>query len=750
MNLEQTTKKLVSITGQVERITYANNETGYAIVKVRICGYYELVTVVGNIVSPAPGAILNMSGEWSSHPKFGDQFKVVFYSCSAPASIDGIEKYLGSGLIKGIGPVMAQRIVKIFGEKTLDIIEESVEKLRQVAGIGKQRIGMISKAWIKQKEIRSVMLFLQSHDISSAYATKIYKRYGNKSIDVVTENPYCLAHDIFGIGFITADKIAQKLGFDKNFPLRAEAGILYVLHELADEGHVYCPLDLPYKPSIFETDLTCSTVDSDQYSLLSKAAEILKIEQDVLNIAIQSLNAKKKIVIEELRDDLEVVKGIFLTGYHIAEMQTAKRLMCIRDVEKNINNIDAEKELDWVQAKLSITLAKRQIEAIRAAITNKLLVITGGPGTGKTTIIKSILQIFSKQTSKILLAAPTGRAAKRMTEATGLQSKTIHRLLEFNFAKGGFQKNEENLLICDLIILDEASMIDILLIHHLLKSIPKHATLIIVGDINQLPSVGPGSVLKDIIRSKACTVVELNEIFRQAQKSSIVVNAHKIINGQYPVINNIENTDLYFIKEDKQENVLDKIIRVVKDRIPSKFKYDSVSDIQVLTPMNRGIIGTTKLNEALQDALNPHGFELIRGRQRYRVGDKVMQIRNNYDKDVFNGDTGYIKIIDVENQTVVVSIDNLDIKYEYSELDELILAYAISIHKSQGSEYPVVVIPLVAQHYVMLARNLLYTGITRGKNLVVLIGSKRAMFLAVSNNKIMNRNSWLSKRLLTK
>lgn len=750
MNPEQTAKKLVSITGQVERITYANDETGYTIVKVRICGYHDLVTVVGNIVSPTPGAILNMSGEWSSHPKFGDQFKVVFYSCSVPASVYGIEKYLGSGLIKGIGPVMAQRIVKMFGEKTLDIIEESVEKLLQITGIGKQRIEMISKAWIEQKEIRSVMLFLQSHGVSSAYATKIYKRYGNKSIDVVTENPYRLAHDIFGIGFITADKIAQKLGFDENSPLRAEAGILYVLHELADEGHVYYPLNLPCRLSTSETDFACPTIDSSRYSLLSKAAEMLKVEQDVLNVAIQSLNTEKKIVIEELRDDLEVVQGIFLTGYHIAEIQTAKRLTCIRDAEKIINNIDTKKELDWVQAELSITLAERQIEAIKAAITNKLLVITGGPGTGKTTITKSILQIFSKQTSKILLAAPTGRAAKRMTEATGLQSKTIHRLLEFNFAKGGFQKNEENPLICDLIILDEASMIDILLMHHLLKAIPKHATLIIVGDINQLPSVGPGSVLKDIIRSKACTVVELNEIFRQAQKSSIIVNAHKIINGKYPIIDNLENTDLYFIKEDEQEHVLDKIIRVVKDRIPSKFKYNAINDIQVLTPMNRGIVGTTKLNEALQDALNPSGFELIRGRQRYRVGDKVMQIRNNYDKDVFNGDTGHIKVIDPENQTVVVSVDSRDIKYEYSELDELILAYAISIHKSQGSEYPVVVIPLVVQHYVMLARNLIYTGITRGKKLVVLIGSKRAMFLAVKNNKIMNRNTWLRKRFLKK
>ena len=404
--------------------------------------------------------------------------------------------------------------------------------------------------------------------------------------------------------------------------------------------------------------------------------------------------------------------------------------------------------MDYVQKQLSITLAERQIEAIKAAITNKVLVITGGPGTGKTTIIKSILQIFSSVTNSILLAAPTGRAAKRMSEATGRESKTIHRLLEFNMAKGGFQKNEEFQLECDLIILDEASMIDSLLMYHLLKAIPKNATLIIVGDINQLPSVGAGSVLKDIIKSNAFPVIELNEIFRQAQQSAIIVNSHNIIQGKIPSLDNInENSDFYFIKDDDQEGVLDKVIRLVKQRIPQKFGFDSINDIQVLTPMNRGIVGTSKLNEYLQEALNPDGLEIVRGGRKYRIGDKVMQIRNNYDKEVFNGDIGFITNIDTENQSVTITVDGRAVTYDFSDLDELVLAYAVSIHKSQGSEYQVVVMPLVMAHYMMLARNLLYTGITRGKKLVVVVGSKKAMFLAVKNNKIMSRNTWLSERL---
>ncbi|MDR0555794.1 MAG: ATP-dependent RecD-like DNA helicase [Holosporaceae bacterium] len=711
--------------GQLERITYASEENDYVVAKVRVYGRADLVTIVGNIPSPTPGEILDMSGTWSNHPKFGEQFKVAFCFCSVPASVNGIEKYLGSGLIRGIGPVMAKRIVKMFGEKTLDIIEKSADKLMSIEGIGKQRIKMIAGAWAEQREIRSVMVFLQAHGVSSAYAAKIYKKYGNDAIAIVKANPYRLAHDIFGIGFLTADSIARKLGFDEKSPLRAEAGIMFALSELAEDGHVYYPKD----------------------SLISKAKEMLNVDESVLEIAMESLLVENRIVIENLRSSEVESLGVFLSKYHMAEVQIAKKMKEIRDSPKNIKDIYIDSVLKYVQKKLSLSLAEKQIDAVKAAIEHKLLVITGGPGTGKTTITKAIIEIFSLVTDKILLAAPTGRAAKRMSEATGREAKTIHRLLEFDRTRGGFKHNEDFPLICDLIILDEASMIDTLLMYHLLRAIPAQATLILVGDINQLPSVGAGNVLKDIINSNSFTVVELNEIFRQAKQSAIITNAHRIINGQYPRIDNESDTDFYFINEDDQEKVLEKIILMVKQRIPRKFGYNPLCDIQVLTPMNRGVVGTMKINESLQEALNPEGFEIIRGGRSYRVGDKVMQIRNNYDKNVFNGDIGSITSIDSENQVITIVVDGRNVAYAYSELDELVLAYAVSVHKSQGSEYPAVVMPLVTAHYIMLQRNLVYTGVTRGKKLVILVGSKKAMFLAINNNKISCRYTYLGARL---
>ncbi|GHU17853.1 ATP-dependent RecD-like DNA helicase [Alphaproteobacteria bacterium] len=748
---------LVKLKGQLERVTYENEENDYVVAKVKVYGYANLVTIIGNIPSPTPGEVLSMSGNWIEHPKFGEQFKVVFCTCSVPASIVGIEKYLGGGLIRGVGPVMAKRIVAKFGEKTLDIIEGSIEKLREVEGIGRHRIEMIGKAWIEQKEIRSVMVFLQSHSVSSAYASKIYKRYGNESIAVVKENPYRLAHDIFGIGFLTADKIAQKLGFDTKSPLRAEAGIMFILHELTDEGHVYYPYE----------------------ELITKAKEMLEVDESVLDIAMKSLLAKKtSVTLDSLtlspqtslyadcncntdaesisQTDLayneegdedgggsNVTLAVYLAGSYLAEAQIAKMLKEIRDSSKNTKEIRIDEALEQAQKKLSISLAERQIEAIKAAITNKLLVITGGPGTGKWLHHRRLLMLRQLQHRKQI----SHTFQKEAKQKTHVLQAPIHRLLQFDPLNGGFKHNENNQLDCDLIILDEASMIDTLLMYHLLKAIPRHATLILVGDINQLPSVGAGNVLKDIIGSNAFTVIELNEIFRQAQESAIIMNSHRIVNGKYPEINNCENSDFFFNSEDDQEKVLEKIISLVKTRISKKFGYDPISDIQVLTPMNRGIVGTSKMNESLQEALNPNGFEITRGGRRYRVGDKVMQIRNNYDKNVFNGDIGFISDIDAENQQIFVNIDGNDISYGYSELDELVLAYAVSIHKSQGSEYPVVVIPLVMSHYMMLQRNLIYTGITRGKKLVVIVGSKKAMFISVNNDKTMKRNTWLKERL---
>jgi exodeoxyribonuclease V alpha subunit len=688
---------LADLQGQIERITYTNEENGYTIAKVKVKGRRDLVTVVGNLMAPTPGEILQMQGEWGNHPKFGEQFRVVHYKSLIPASVAGIEKYLGSGLIKGIGPIMAKRIVKAFGKETLDVIEEEIEKLTEVEGIGKKRVEMIRKAWADQKEIRQVMLFLQSHGVSSGYATKIFKTYGNDAIEVVQENPYRLATDIFGIGFLTADRIAEKLGFARDSELRAEAGILYVLYQLADEGHVYYPLDL----------------------LLRKCQKILEVEQEILLRALDTLRAEEKIVLEDLKENKETTAGhraVYLAKFHLSETNNAARLKALINAPKAIRPIDPGKALAWVQQQLDITLAAKQVDAVKCALTDKVVVITGGPGTGKTTIINAILKIFARAGVKFLLTAPTGRAAKRMSEATGHEAKTIHRLLEYSFQKGGFQKDDKTPLKCDLLVVDEASMIDTILMHHLLKAVRPGATLILVGDVNQLPSVGAGAVLQDIIASRAVPVMELNEIFRQARESLIIVNAHKINQGLMPTLkaSGHKLADFYFIEQEDPEKVLGIILDLVKDRIPSRFGFDPIDDIQVLTPMHKGVVGAGNLNQELQQALTPGPDSLTRGGRNFRLHDKVMQIRNNYEKEVFNGDLGRILRIDPESQEMVIDFDGRKVPYDYADLDEVVLAYAISIHKSQGSEYPAVVIPILTQHYVLLQRNLIYTGVTRG------------------------------------
>jgi len=722
---------LAELQGQIERITYINEENGFTIARVKVYGQRDLVTVVGNLMAPSPGEILKMKGEWANHPKFGQQFKVVHYKSAVPASIYGIQKYLGSGLIKGIGPVMAKRIVKKFGEHTLDVIENEIEKLAEVEGIGEKRIKMIKTAWDAQKEIRQVMLFLQTHGVSSGYATKIFKQYGQASIQVVKENPYRLATDIFGVGFVTADHIAEKLGFDKNSELRAEAGILYVLHQLADEGHVY----YPYEP------------------LIEKCQEILQVDRDVIVKAFGTIAVNQQIVIEDLNEDIEEFrennKAVYLAKFHLCETHIAARLRTLVNVPKSIRKIDSDKAIEWVQEQLAITLADKQVEAIRSAVEDKVMVITGGPGTGKTTIIHAILKIFSKLRVNIMLAAPTGRAAKRMSEATGHEAKTIHRMLEYSIQKGGFQKNEEHPLNGDLLVVDEASMIDTILMHHLLKAIAPGATFILVGDVNQLPSVGAGNVLKDVIASGAVPVVELNEIFRQARQSLIIVNAHKINSGLMPSLkpSGSKLDDFYFIEQEDPEEVLKIILDLVKERIPRRFQFDPAEDIQVLTPMHRGVVGAGNLNVELQRALNPGEAGLVRGNASFRVNDKVMQIKNNYDKEVFNGDIGRITRIDLEAQQVSISFDGRNVDYDFSELDEIVLAYAVSVHKSQGSEYPAVVMPILTQHYVLLQRNLIYTAVTRGRKLVVLVGTKKALAIGIKNDKTQKRYTYLRYRL---
>lgn len=721
---------LSDLQGQIERITYTNEENGFTIAKLKVYGQRELITIVGNLMSPTPGEILKMRGEWANHPKYGEQFKIINYKTTVPATVYGIEKYLGSGLIKGIGPVMAKRIVKKFGKETLDIIEKNYEKLTEVEGIGEKRIAMIKNAWDEQKEIREVMLFLQTHGVSSGYATKIFKQYRDRSIEVVKENPYRLATDIFGIGFVTADRIADKLGFDKNSELRAEAGILYVLHQIADEGHVYYPYEL----------------------LISKCQEILDVDRDIIISAIGTITKDNRIVLEDLNEDIdefkENYKAVYLAKYHVCETSIAARVKALINIPKTIRKIDSDQAIDWVQKQLDISLAEKQKKAIKCAIDNKVMVITGGPGTGKTTIINAVLKVFSKLHINVMLAAPTGRAAKRMNETTGHEAKTIHRMLEYSIRKGGFQKDDEDPLDCDLLIIDEASMIDTILMHYLLKAIPKEATFILVGDVNQLPSVGAGNVLKDIISSGVVPVVELNEIFRQAKESQIIVNAHKINNGVIPSLDsNQQDTDFYFIQKEDPEDVLRIILELAKDRVPNKFGFDAFDDIQILTPMHKGVVGAGNLNVELQKTLNPGEGGVIRGNRNFRVNDKVMQIKNNYDKDIFNGDIGIISRINQEEQVVIITFDGRPVEYDYADLDEIVLAYAVSVHKSQGSEYPAVIIPVLTQHYILLQRNLIYTAVTRGRKLVVMVGTKKALAIGVKNNKTEKRYTYLGQRL---
>jgi exodeoxyribonuclease V alpha subunit len=723
----------VELAGQIEHITYFNEESGYTVAKVKVHGQWDLVTVVGNMMSPLPGEILKMKGEWSHHPRFGEQFKVQTYKVEVPASIYGIQKYLGSGLIKGLGPKMASRIVDRFGKKTLEIIEHQVHRLMEINGIGEKRIAMIQQAWIEQKEIRDVMLFLQSHGVSSGYATKIFKQYKDQSITVVKQNPYRMAMDIVGIGFIIADRIAGQLGFPKNSEKRAEAGVLYVLQNLSDEGHVFYPYE----------------------DLVQKCTEMLEVDPPLVVQAMETLSLSKKIVIEafDVTSDsqAEPQKAVYLALFHLCETSIALKIRKLLSTPITIPHMDKDKAVAWVQRKLGTTLVHNQISAVNNALHNKILVITGGPGTGKTTIINAILKIVKKQGVKTLLAAPTGRAAKRMKEAAGHDAKTIHRLLEFNMQYGGFQRNEMMPLVCDMLIIDEASMIDTILMHHLLKAIPLHATLILVGDVNQLPSVGPGNVLNDIINSSVVPVVTLTEIFRQAKESRIITNAHRINSGLFPSvdlpINALDKTDFYFIEQEDPERVLKIILELTVNRIPDRFGLNAIDDIQVLTPMHKGIVGAANLNTELQKTMNPRKAGITRGNNAFRINDKVMQIKNNYDKSVFNGDIGRIKQIDTINQELVTRIDERNVTYDFSELDEITLAYAISVHKSQGSEYPAVVMPVLTQHFILLQRNLIYTAVTRGKQLVVLVGTKKALTIGIKNNKTTRRYTNLQQRI---
>jgi len=718
------------IRAQIDRIAYRNEENGYTIARAHVAGMHGRVTVVGTLLSVNAGEVLQLKGQWHKHPKFGEQFQIASYQTAVPATVNGIEKYLGSGLIKGIGPVMAKRLVSTFGAHTLRIIETDIEKLLGVEGIGAKRIEMIRAAWDDQKEIREVMLFLQSYGVTPALGAKIFKQYGRQSIQVLRDNPYRLATDIFGIGFLTADRIAEKMHVAKESPMRVEAGILFVLHQLSEEGHVCYPLE----------------------TLVEECGNVLGVGRDIVVSALEKSALHEKVIIEDFTCSGGLKKGtktVYLAKFHASETGAAKMLQDLMLPAQRVMTADKDKALQWVQQELSMKLAEQQKTAVREVLDKKVLVVTGGPGTGKTTLIHAVIRIFKQLGQRVLLAAPTGRAAKRMTEATGHEAKTIHRLLEFSPREGRFKRDESSPLQAEVIIVDEASMIDAVLIFHFLKAVPRGATVLFVGDVDQLPSVGAGNVLRDIIGSGVIPTVRLTEIFRQAKESLITVNAHRINSGQMPVIEREGGRlhDFYFFSAEEPERVLDKIIELCQEKIPSKFGFDPLEDVQVLTPMHRGLIGAANLNEKLQKRLNASSDELVRGGKVLKTGDKVMQVRNNYDKDIFNGDIGRIAVIDRETQEVIVNYDGRPVPYEYAELDEIVLAYAVSVHKAQGSEYPVIVMPIHTQHYMLLQRNLLYTGITRGKNLVIVVGSKKAIALAVKNNTPQRRYSFLQDRL---
>jgi len=717
-----------TLEGVLERIVFANEENAWSVVRLAVAGRREEVTAVGNLLGVQPGESLRLTGSWIQDPKYGRQFRVSSYATVAPATLAGIEKYLGSGLIRGIGKGLAARLVESFGLATLDVIEEQPERLREVEGIGPQRSAAIRSAWSEQREIKEVMVFLQSHGVSTHHAIKIFKVYGPRAVSLVRENPYRLAADIYGIGFKTADTIARALGIPADAPQRIEAGALHVLGLAADRGHLYLP----------------------RLELAEEARVLLGCEPERVEQSLAALAAAGEVVVEPLpaapADPAEA--AVFLRALHAAETGIAARVLALLAQPPLPFEIDVERALEWFAKSERISLAPQQRQAIRAGLTRKMLVITGGPGTGKTTLVRGIVRILEKKGQRIALAAPTGRAAKRLAAATGGEASTLHRLLELDPRSRAFARNREHPLACDVLIVDEASMLDAPLAHHVLRAVPDHGRLVLVGDVDQLPSVGPGRVLADVIRSGAVEVVRLTEIFRQAERSLIVVNAHRVNEGQMPVLESVDSDgDFFFIARRTPEEIVDTIAQLVTQRIPARFGLDPVTEIQVLTPRNRGPLGTESLNGKLRELLNPTGPAVTRGGRTLRVGDKVMQVRNNYDLEVWNGDLGRVVAVDPVDQLVRVSIDGRDVTYDLAAWDELVPAYACSIHKAQGSEYPCVVIPLHTTHYLMLQRNLLYTAITRAQRLVVLVGEERALRIAVSNRRVRARHTRLAERL---
>jgi exodeoxyribonuclease V alpha subunit len=718
------TKPPESLNGLIERVTFFNDENGFAVLKVKAKGHREHVTVVGSLASINPGEWLTAEGHWVRDREFGLQFRATLLTSTAPNTREGIEKYLGSGMVKGIGPVYAKKLVHKFGEKIFDIIEKESGRLEDVGGIGPQRRLRIKEAWAEQKAIREIMVFLHSNGVSTSRAVRIYKVYGSTAIQEVRANPYALARDIPGIGFKTADQIAQKIGIPHDSILRACAGLSFILLEATGQGHCALPLAL----------------------LKEEAGKLLQVGEAIVNTALQRNLESAEVLTETI--DGEAL--IFLPRLKRAEQNIAFHIKTLCEGLPHYPAIDLPKAIDWCEKKTGKLLAPTQREALKQALNNRILIITGGPGVGKTTLVNALLVILRAKKVQCLLCAPTGRAAKRLSETTGLEAKTIHRLLEVQ-PSGAFSRGENKPLECDLLVVDETSMLDVPLMSHLVRALPPNSSLILVGDVDQLPSVGPGMVLRDLIESGVVPVTRLTEVFRQAAGSRIITNAHRINQGLLPELPaKDQESDFYFIERDEPGQIADTLLDFVKKRIPAKFGLNPIADLQVLSPMNRGSLGIRELNAQLQSELNPARTEeasVEKFGTHYRVRDKVIQTENDYDKQVFNGDIGLISKIDALEREVTVQFERREVVYDYGELDELALAYAITIHKSQGSEFPVVVMPLATQHFLLLQRNLVYTGVTRGKKLVVIVGQGKALSLAVRNDKTDRRFSGLLARL---
>jgi exodeoxyribonuclease V alpha subunit len=712
-----------NLTGIIERVTFHNPDTGFAVLRVQVRGRRGLTTVVGQMPSAIVGEYIQASGEWIQDRVHGEQFKAAELRCTPPHTIEGIEKYLGSGLVKGIGPHFARKIVAVFGERTLQVIDESPAFLKEVKGIGARRIQRIRESWQEQKAVRDIMVFLQSNGVGTGRAVRIYKTYGDQAVELVRGNPYRLATDVWGFGFKTADELAGRLGIDRASPLRARAALRFVLQEASQEGHVGAP----------------------EEAIVRQTAELTSIAEEIVRAAVEHERQSGDVVREPSGEE----PWLYLKPLFMAELGVARSVHKLREGRHPLPAIDLEAALGWVEKKMGLQLAATQRDAIRAATREKMLIVTGGPGVGKSTIVRGILEIFAARNQRCGLCAPTGRAAKRLSETTGREAKTIHRLLEFDPSFGGFKRDAAQPLDLDLLVVDEASMVDVVLMYQLLRAVPSHACVVLVGDVDQLPSVGPGLVLADLIAARTVPVVRLTEIFRQAGQSWIVRAAHAIKHGEMPESAPAGKGDFYFIEANTPDSILDRIVSMVRERIPARFGLDPLRDVQVLTPMNRSELGSQALNLRLQEVMNPAGAgpKVQRFGWTFRAGDKVMQTHNNYQKEVFNGDIGRITAINETERDITVEYDGRAVIYDYGELDELNLSFACTIHKAQGSEYPAVVIPLHTQHYMMLQRNLLYTGVTRGKKLVVVVGSRKALEMAVQRQDTSLRYSALRRRL---